>query len=166
MMQRTLRAEEQRPLADALQTTTQARVRARRQAILLASRGRRPRPGAEELGGSGRTRPRWPSAEHGQRCVGRKLRWVPGRPRRIPAALPAPRLTWSTQGPAGGGVDRAHWRSADLAASLDQTRGMAVRTGTRRALCPLHGGPPSRPPSRDRNADPVQQETVHQDLQA
>jgi transposase len=160
-----LSAEEHRQLEDGFKTTPNVRLRARCQAILMAHRGRRHRHIAEELGVSVRTIQRWLQAYHHQRVAGLKLQWVPGRTRRIPEALTSTLLTWITQGPAGCGVDRANWTSAELAPPLYQTHGMAVSASTMRAFCATHGVRPYRPTYRDLKAEPVQQHTAQQDLQ-
>jgi transposase len=166
MINLTLSDQERCQWEDTFKSTTNARLRARCQAILMAERGRRHRHLAEDLGVSVRTIQRWLNAYQVWRFAGLKLRWVPGRPRRIPAALTTTIVTWITPGPAGCGLDRANWTSAELAAPLYQTHGIVVSASTMRAFCTAHGGRPSRPTSRDLKADPVQQATAQQDLRA
>jgi transposase len=120
MMKLTLSDEERRQLEDVFHTTTKARLRARCQAILMASRGRRHRHIAEDLGVSVRTIQRWLHAYQDHRFAGLKLRWVSGRTRRIPEALTSTILAWITQGPAGCGLDRANWTYDELATYLSK----------------------------------------------
>src|SRR5262249_31598476 len=47
-------------------------------------------------------------------------------------------VAWVKQGPAGCGLDRAHWTAAALATSLYQTKGIAVSERTMRAFCTKH----------------------------
>jgi transposase len=144
-MKLTLSDEERRPLEEVFHTTTKARLRARCQAILMASRGRRHRHIAEDLGVSVRTMQRWLHADQDHCFAGLKRRWVPGRTRRIPEALTATSFAWITQGPAGCGLDRAHWTYAELATYRYQTTGIAVSARTMRALCTTPGVRPYRP---------------------
>jgi hypothetical protein len=44
---------------------------------------------------------------------GRTMQWAAGRRPPIPAAFVPERLAWITAGPAGCGLDRAHWPYAD-----------------------------------------------------
>jgi hypothetical protein len=75
-------------------------------------------------------------------------------------------LTWVKQGPAGGGLDRAHWTAAERATYLYQTKGLAVSERTMRAFCTQPGVRPYRPAYHDLKDDPVQQEAARQDLEA
>jgi transposase len=147
-MKLILNDQAHRQRQEAFKSATNARLRARCQAILMAARGRRHRHIAADLGVSVRTIQRLLYASHDQRLAGLKLRWVPGRTRPIPEALTSTILTWIMPGPAGCGLDRAHWPSAELAAQLDQTHGMVVSASTMRAFCPTQGVRPSRPTSR------------------
>jgi transposase len=101
-----------------LKTTPDRRRRTRDQAMLMASRGRRHRQIAEDLRLSGRTLQRWLHAYQAQGLAGLKLRWVSGRTAKIPEAMAPEILTWVQAGPAGRGLDRAHWTSAALATYL------------------------------------------------
>ena len=148
MIKLTLSTEEHRQLEEVFKTTPNARLRARCQAILMVDRGRRHRHIAEDLGVSVRTIQRWLKAYQVWRFAGLKLRWVPGRTRRIPAALTTTILTWITPGPAGCGLDRANWTSAELATHLYHTHGIAVSASTMRAFCATHGVRPYRPTYR------------------
>jgi len=74
-------------------------------------------------------------------------------------------VAWVKQGPAGCGLDRAHWTAAELATSLYQTKGMAVSERTMRAFCPKHDVRPYRPTYQYLKGDPDQQESARQDLE-
>jgi transposase len=166
MIKLTLNDQERRQLEETFQTTPNARLRARCQAILMAHRGRRHRHIAEDLGVSVRTIQRWLRIYQTKRFAGLKIRWVPGRRPRLPEALASAILTWITQGPPGCGLDRANWTYAELAAHLYSTHGITVSASTMRAFCTRHGVRPYRPTYQYLKADPAQQETARQELQA
>jgi transposase len=166
MIKLTVSDQERRQLEDTFKTTTDRRLRARCQAILMATRGRLHRHMAEDLGMSVRTIQRWLHAYQAKPVAGLKIRWVPGRRPRIPEALAPAILTWITRGPTGCGLDRANWTYAELAASLYSTHGITVSASTMRAFCTRHGVRPSRPTSHYLKADSAQQETARQELQA
>lgn len=166
MIKLTLNDQERRQLEETFQTTPNARLRARCQAILMAHRGRRHRHIAEDLGVSVRTMQRWLRVYQTKRFAGLKIRWVPGRRPRLPEALASAILTWITQGPPGCGLDRANWTYAELAAYLYSTHGITVSASTMRAFCTRHGVRPYRPTYQYLKADPAQQETARQELQA
>jgi transposase len=166
MIQITLSEPERQQLEDMFKTTAEGRLRPRCQALLMAHRGRRHRHIAEDLGVTVRTLQRWLRAYQDKRLAGLTLRWRPGRRARLPPALAPESLGWSRQGPAGCGLDRAHWTYAELATQLDRTHGLTVSPSTRRAFCTSYGVRPYRPPYHDLKADPVQQARAWQDLQA
>jgi transposase len=145
MMQITLSDQERSQLEEVFQTTADARVRTRCQAILMAHRGRRHRHTAGDLGVAVRTLQRWFRAYQATRLAGLKRRWRPGRTARIQAPLAPEILGWILPGPAGCGLDRAHWTYAELATQLDRTHGIAVSASTMRAFCTNHGVRPYRP---------------------
>jgi transposase len=166
MMKITLSDQERLQLTEVFQTTADARLRLRCQAILMAHRGRRHRHIAEDLGVTARTLQRWLRAYQAVRLAGLQLRWRPGRTARIPAALAPEILGWILQGPAGCGLDRANWTYAELATQLYRTHGIAVSASTMRAFCTNHGVRPYRPTYHYLKADPEQQMLARQDLQA
>jgi transposase len=166
MMKITLSDQERDQLEEAFHTTRDRRLRARCQAILMAARGRRHRHIAEDVGISVRTIQRWLKAYQQGGLNGLKIRWAPGRAAHIPEALAPTILTWITQGPAGCGLDRANWTYAELATYLYQTQGITVSESTMRLFCQRRGVRPYRPTYRYLKADPGQQETARQDLDA
>ena len=165
MMTLRLGEDEQHCLPDTFHTTPDRRWRDRGQAILMAARGRRHRLIAEDRGISVRTLPRWLNPYQAGGLAGLTIPWASGRAPRMPAALAPAMLTWGKHGPAGCGLDRAHWTSAELATHLYRLHGMAVRASTRRSFCPKHGVRPYRPTYRDLKADPVRHTAARQDLQ-
>jgi transposase len=164
MMTITVRDQERQPWEELLTTTLDRRLHVRCQAILMASRGRRHRHMAEDLSLSVRTPKRWLPASHARGLAGLQLRWVPGRAAKIPAAWAPELLGWITRGPAGCGLDRAHWTDEELTTDLYHTQGLAVRTTTVRTCCQWHGVRPYRQTSQDLKGEPVQQATAPQDL--
>jgi hypothetical protein len=121
---------------------------------------------AEDLGGSGRPRPRGLHVDQAGGRAGRTIRWASGRTPQIPEAVASAMRAGVTPGPAGCGLDRAHGTSAARATPLDRLKGLAVRASTRRLSGTKPGGRPERPTSRDRNADPARQAAATQDRQA
>src|SRR5215475_8424659 len=130
MIQITLSEQERQQLEDMFKTTAEGRLRTRCQAILMAHRGRRHRPIAEDLGVTVRTLQRWLRAYQDKRLAGLKLRWRQERRARIPAALAPEILGWILHVPAGCGLDRANWTYAELATQLYRTPGLTVRPST------------------------------------
>jgi transposase len=166
MIKLRLSDEEHQQLAGAMKATLDPRLRARCQAILMAHRGRRHGHIAEDLGVSVRMGPRWLNLYHQRGWAGLKIRWAPGRVAKLPEALAAEILPWLQQGPAGCGLARANWTYQELTTSLYRTKGPTVSESTMRTFCQRHGVRPYRPTSHSLKADPGQQETARQDLQA
>jgi transposase len=156
MIKITLREQERRQLEDVFKTTSDARLRTRCQAVLMAHRGRWHRHIAEDLGVHVRTLQRWLRAYQQTRLTGLTLRWRSGRRARIPAAMAPEILGWILQGPSGCGLERANWTSAELATQLYRTHGVTVSASTMRAFCASSGVRPYRPTYRYLNADPAQ----------
>jgi len=159
-----LSESERRQLTTVMKTTTDTRLRARCQAILMAHRGRRHAQIAEALGVSVRTLQRWLNVYHVGGLEGLKIRWAAGRAPRIPESLTPEILAWVQQGPAGCGLDRANWTYAELATYLYQTKGITVSESTMRLFCQRHQVRPYRPTYRYLKADPGQQEKAREDL--
>jgi transposase len=166
MIRMTLTEDARLLLVHTMNTSAERRLRGRCQALLMAARGRPHVQIAEDLGGHVRTIQRWLNAYHTQGLAGLRIRWAPGRAPRIPAGLAAEILGWMTQGPAGCGLDRAHWTYAELAAHLYRTRGLAVSSSTRQSCCAKRGVRPYRPTYHDLKGDPAKQATARQERDA
>jgi transposase len=164
MIKLTLSDQERRQLEDTFKTTTDRRLRARCQAILMATRGRCHRHMAEDLGISVRTIQRWLNAYRARGLKGLKIRWVPGRSPKIPEAWAPEILGWITHGPAGCGLDRANWTYEELATYLYRRKGLTVSATTMRTFCQRHSIRPDRPTYQYLKADPEQQARAGQDL--
>jgi transposase len=165
MMKITLCEQERQQLEDVFRTTSDARLRTRCQAVLMAYRGRQHRHIAEDLGVNVRTLQRWLRAYQATRLAGLKLRWRPGRRARIPAALAPEILGWILQGPPGCGLNRANWTYAELATQLYRIHGITVSASTMRAFCTSYDVRPYRPTYRYLKGDAAQQAVARQDLQ-
>jgi hypothetical protein len=157
MMKITVSEQERGQLEGVFHTTSDARLRTRCQAVLMAHRGGTASPHRR---GSGR---QWADAATLAPCVsghapGRAQAPVaPGRRARIPAALAPEILGWILQGPAGCGLDRANCTIAELATQLYRIHGIAVSDSTMLAFCTSDGVRPYRPTDRDLKADPAPQ---------
>jgi transposase len=149
-----------------MQTTPDARLRMRCQAVLMAARGRPHGHMAEDLAVSVRTLQRGLNRSHQQGLGGLESRWAPGRAPKIPTARASEMLDWVRQGPAGCGLDRANWTSEELAIYLYQVKGLTVSATTMRTFCQPHGVRPYRPTYQYLKANPAQQEIARHDLQA
>jgi len=165
MMKITLCEQERQQLEDVFRTTSDARLRTRCQAVLMAYRGRQHRHIAEDLGVNVRTLQRWLRAYQATRLAGLTLRWRPGRRARIPAALAPEILGWILQGPPGCGLNRANWTYAELATQLYRIHGITVSASTMRAFCTSYDVRPYRPTYRYLKGDAAQQAVARQDLQ-
>src|SRR5918995_4659064 len=124
----------------------------------MAARGRPHSHMAEDLAVSVRTLQRWLNRVPQQGLGGLAIRWASGRAAQIPASLTPDILAWVRQGPAGCGLDRAHWTYEELALDLYPVQGLTVRATTMRTFCQRHGVRASRPTSQDLKANPAQQE--------
>jgi len=166
MMKVTLSAQEHQQLVEAIKTATNARLRMRCQAVLMAARGRPHGHIAEDLAVSVRTLQRWLNRDQQHGLSGLAIRWASGRAAKMPASLAAEILAWVRQGPAGCGLARANWTYEELAIYLYHVKGLSVSTTTMRTFCQRHGVRSYRPTSQYLKADPAQQETARHDLQA
>jgi transposase len=95
-------------------TTPDRRLRHRCHAIWMAARGRRHRQSAEDLGSSVRTLQRWLNVYQSKGVDRLPIQGASGRTLHIPESWAADIVAWVTQGPAGCGLDRAHWTYAEL----------------------------------------------------
>jgi transposase len=165
MINIALNDHDRQQLAHTFKTTTDRRLRDRCQALLMADRGRRHHQIAPDLRVTPRTLQRWLNAYRTGGLAGLTIPWAPGRAPHIPESLAPEIVAWVKQGPAGCGLDRAHWTAAELATYLYQTKGLAVSERTMRAFCTKHDVRPYRPTYQDLKGDPDQQEAARQDLE-
>src|SRR5690349_15131331 len=115
MIKITLPDHERQQREHTFKTTANRRLRDRCQAILMADRGRRHHQIAADLRVTPRTLQRWLHAYRLQGLHGLPIHWALGRVPRIPESLAPAMVAWGKQGPAGCGLDRAHWTAAALA---------------------------------------------------
>ena len=151
-------------LEQAFKTTEDRRLRDRAQAILMVSRGRSQPEVAMDLGVHERTVRRWLEAWRQGGVEGLRIHWPKGAPARIAGELAEEVITWVLKGPAGCGLNRANWTSAELAEHLRRTRGVRVAERTMRAFCQRHDIRPYRPTYRFLRGDPAKQEQARADL--
>jgi transposase len=165
MIHITLNDYDRQQLETTFKTTGDRRLRDRCQAILMADRGRRHQHIADDLRVSPRTLQRWLNAYCTSGLNGLTIQWAPGPSPLIPADLAPEILTWVKPGPAGCGLDRAHWTAAELATYLSHSTGIAVSERTMRAFCTKPGVRPYRPTYQYLKGDPDQQAVARQDLE-
>jgi transposase len=161
-----LTAMEQGQLEHTCKTTTDRRLRDRCQAVLMASRGRKRRAIAQDLGVHRATVRRWLTQYQAHGVAGLQLHWAPGQPGRIPEALAPTIQGWVQHGPQGGGLDRANWTYEELATPLYQPTGIAVRRTAMRDFCQRHSIRPYRPPYHYLRGDPRKQQAAREELSA
>jgi transposase len=113
-----LTATEQAQLEHIFKMTTDRRLRDRCQAVLMASRGRKRRTIAQDLGVHRTTVRRWLTQYHERGVAGLQIQWAPGQPGRIPETLASLIQGWVKDGPQRCGLERAHWTYEELATSL------------------------------------------------
>jgi transposase len=162
----TLTATEQADLEDLCTTTADRRLRERCQAVLMASRGRKRRAIAQDLGVHRTTVRRWLTQYQARGLAGLSIQWAPGQPGRIPETL-APTIQSGVQdGPLRCGLDRANWTYEELATYLYQAEGITVKRTAMRDFCQRHGIRPYRPTYRYLRGDPEKQQAAREDLAA
>jgi transposase len=147
-------------------TTNDRRLRDRCQAVWMASRGRKRQTIAPDLGVHRPTVRRWLQPYHARGVEGLQLHWAPGQPGRIPETLAPTIQAWSKAGPAGCGLARAHGTYEELATSVDQSTGIAVKRTAMRDFWQRHAIRPYRPTSRYVRGDPEEQRVAREALAA
>ena len=90
----------------------------------------------------------WLKHYHERGLEGLPIHWAPGQPGRIPQTLISTIQEWVKAGPAGCGLDRAHWTYEELATYVYQTTGIAVKRTAMRDFCQRHDIRPYRPTYR------------------
>jgi transposase len=166
MRQIRLTATEQLQLEHTFKTTSDRRLRDRCQAVLMASRGRRRRMIAQDLGAHRTTVRRWLTQYQERGLPGLLIQWAPGQPGRIPETLAPTIQGWVKDGPQGCGLDRANWTYEELAVYLYQATGIEVKRTAMRDFCQNHGIRPYRPTYRYLRGDPEEQRVARAELEA
>jgi transposase len=166
VLQIKLTATEQAELDHTFKTTPDRRLRDRCQAVLMASRGRKRKAIAQDLGVHRTTVRLWLKQYQQHGVAGLQIQWAPGQPGRIPEALAPTIQDWVKGGPQGCGLDRANWTYEELAAYLYQTMGIEVQRTAMRDFCRRHSIRPYRPTYRYLRGDPEQQQAAREDLAA
>jgi transposase len=161
-----LTATEHVQLEHIFKTTTDRRLRDRCQAVLMASRGRKRRTIAQDLGVHRTTVRRWLTQYHERGVAGLHIHWAPGQPGRIPETLAPMIQGWVKDGPQSCGLDRANWTYEELAAYLYQVTGIEVKRTAMRDFCQRHDLRPYRPTYRYLRGDPAKQQAAREELAA
>ena len=116
-------------------SAAERKLRDRVQIVLLAHKGKKHQDIAAGLAISPRTVQRWLNAWRERGLDGLRPRKARGRTPAIPATLAGEIRRWVSEGPAGQGLDRAHWTCAGLADHLLRRQGIrASRSATQRFL--------------------------------
>ena len=166
MLRITLAAPEQAELEQTFQTTSDRRLRDRCQAVLMASRGRKRKAIAQDLGVHRTSVRRWLTQYHQHGLAGLEIQWAPGQAGRIPEALAPTLQKWVTEGPQSCGLDRANWTYEELAAHLYHTTGIEVQRTAMRVFCQRPDIRPYRPTYRYWRGDLEQQRVAREELEA
>lgn len=161
-----LTTAEQEQLEHLFKTTNDRRLRNRCQAVLMASRGRKRKSIAQDLGVHRTTVRLWLQHYHERGMEGLQIHWAPGQPRRIPQTLVSTIQEWVKAGPAGCGLDRANWTYEELATYVYQTTGIAVKRTAMRDFCQRPDIRPYRPTYRYLRGDPEEQRVAQEELAA
>jgi transposase len=166
MLRLTLTTTQQAALEHTFKTTADRRLRDRCQAVLMASRGRKRKAIAQDLGVHRTTVRLWLKQYQQRGLAGLAIQWAPGQAGRIPEALAPTLQGWVKDGPQSCGLDRANWTYEELAAYLYHTTGIAVQRTAMRVFCQRHGIRPYRPTYRYLRGDPEQQRVAREELEA
>jgi transposase len=130
------------------------------------SRGRKRQTIAQDLGVHRTTVQLWLQHYHARGIEGLQIQWAPGQPRRIPETLVPTIQAWVKAGPAGCGLDRAHWTYEGLATYVYQTTGIAVKRTAMWDFCQHYDMRPYRPTYRYLRGDPEEQRVARDELEA
>ena len=146
MIRIRLKPEEREELERTFRATRDRRLRDRCQAALMADRGRRRGPIAEDLGVRRASVHRWLRAYQAAGAGGAEDRVGGGSAAAHPRGPGRDdRDLWVKEGPQGCGLERANRTYAELAAHLYRAHGIEVRETAMRAFCRRHGVRPYRP---------------------
>jgi transposase len=161
-----LTATEQTQLEQLFTTTDDRRLRDRCQAVLMASRGRKRKTIAQDLGVHRTTVRLWLKQYYEQGVAGLPIHWAPGQPGRIPETWGPTIQAWVQEGPQGCGLDRANWTYEELATHLYRTTGIEVKRTAMRVFCQRHAIRPYRPTYRYLRGNPEKQQIAQEELTA
>ena len=164
MQRLRLTTTEHEHLEHLFKTTNDRRRRDRCQAVLMASRGRKRKTIAQDLGGHRTTVRLWLKPYHARGVEGLQIHWAPGQPRRLPERLVPTIQAWVKAGPEGCGLERANWTYEELATYVYQTLGLTVKRTAMRAFCQRHDLRPYRPTYRSLRGDPAEQRVAQAEL--
>ena len=157
---------QEQELEQVFKRTSDRRLRARCQAVLMAARGRARHDIAQDLGVHRTTLRLWLQSYREQGLVGLSIHWAPGPQARIPEEV-APRIVaWVKEGPASCGLQRANWTYTELATYLYQQLGITVSETTMREFCHRHQIRPYRPTYRYLRGKPQRQAHAQSELTA
>ena len=132
----------------------------------MASRGRKRKTIAQDLGVHRTTVRLWLKHYHARGVEGLQIHWAPGPPRRIPQTLGPTIQEWVKAGPAGCGLDRANWTYEELATYVYQTTGITVKRTAMQDFCQRHDIRPYRPTYRYLRGDPEEQRVAQEAQEA
>jgi transposase len=166
MRQIRLTAAEQVQLEQLFKTTTERRLRDRCQAVLMASRGRKRKTIAQDLGVHRTTVRLWLKQYQAHGLAGLSIHWAPGQPGRIPETLGPTIQGWVQEGPQGCGLDRANWTYEELATHLYRTTGIAIKRTAMRIFCQRYDIRPYRPTYRYLRGNAEKQQVAQAELAA
>ena len=161
-----LTTEEQGQLEHLFKTTTDRRLRDRYQAVLMASRSRKRKTIAQDLGVHRTTVRLWLKQYQAQGLAGLQIHWAPGQPGRRPQTLAPTSQAWVKDSPQSCGLDRANWTYEELATHLYRTTGIEVKRTAMRVFCQRHDMRPYRPTYRYLRGNPEKQQAAQDELTA
>ena len=159
-----LTATEQAHMEQIFKTTDDRRLRDRCQAVLMASRGRKRKTIAQDLGVHRTTVRLWLKQYHERGVAGLQIHWAPGQSARIPEVLAPTILALVQDGPQGCALDRANWTYEELATHLYRTTGIEVKRTAMRTFCQRHDIRPYRPTYRYLRGNPEKQQAAQAEL--
>ena len=166
MLRIELTLEEQTELEHLFKTTADRRLRDRCQAVLMASRGRKRKAIAQDLGVHRTTVRQWLKRYQQHGLSGLTIQWAPGQPGRIPESF-APTLHHGVkEGPQSCGLDRANSTYEELAVHFYRTTGIEVKRTAMRVFGQRHPIRLYRPTYRYLRGDPVKQQVAREELAA
>jgi transposase len=132
----------------------------------MASRGRKHKAIAQDLGVHRTTVRRWLDHYATQGLDGLVMHWAPGKPARMPPQLAPTIVGWVKDGPYSCGLDRANWTYEELATHLYRVEGIAIKRTAMQEFCRRQGIRPYRPTYRYLRGNPAAQQVAQEELTA